>query len=192
MGTEFELKYKASPVLQQAIAREYTGFTEISMETTYYDTPGKALSSRRILMRRRMENGIAICTVKTPETEGVRGEWEIACDDVATAIPKLCKLGAPKELHTWAKEGLVPLCGARFTRSIAMIEHEDFIAELALDSGVLLGAGKEMPLCEVELELKSGSREALVAYATAFAEKYSLAAEPASKFRRALALTTGD
>lgn len=192
MGTEFELKYKATAHQHQAITREHTGFTEISMETTYYDTPGKTLSARHITLRRRTENGIAICTVKTPETEGVRGEWEIACDDVATAIPELCKLGAPKELGAWAKEGLIPLCGARFIRAAAMIEQKDFTAELALDSGVLLGAGKELPLCEVELELKSGSWESLVAYAAAFAEKHALAAEPASKFRRALALTTGE
>lgn len=192
MGTEFELKYRATAAQQQTIARDHGKFAEIFMETTYYDTPGKALSSRRITLRRRMENGIAICTVKTPEIGGVRGEWETACDDVTAAIPELCKLGAPKELVAWAKDGLLPLCGARFTRYTTAIEHEDFVAELALDFGVLLGAGKEQPLREVELELKSGSREALTAYAAAFAEKYGLMTESASKFRRALALTIGE
>lgn len=192
MGTEFELKYKATAAQQQTIAREYAGFTEISMETTYYDTPAKDFSVRRITLRRRMENGVAICTVKTPEKDGTRGEWELVCEDVVAAIPELCKLGAPEELLSWAKEGVFPLCGARFTRCATIMEQKDFTAELALDSGVLLGAGKELPLCEVELELKSGSREALLAFADAFAKKYGLAAEPASKFRRALALATGE
>ncbi len=192
MGTEFELKYKATAAQQQIIAREHAGFTEISMETTYYDTPSKDFSAGRITLRRRMENAVAICTVKTPEKDGARGEWELVCEDVTVALQELCKLGAPEVLLSWAKEGLFPLCGARFTRRATIIEQKDFTAELALDSGVLLGGGKEQPFCEVELELKSGSREALVAFADAFANEHGLAVETASKFRRALALATGE
>ena len=64
-------------------------------------------------------------------------------------------------------------------------DHGDAQIELALDRGVLLGGGKEAPLCEVELELKSGSEETLVALAEAIAREFSLSPEPKSKFQRA-------
>ena len=66
------------------------------------------------------------------------------------------------------------------------------MAELALDSGVLLGGGKEIALQEVELELKAGSEEALLALAKTVAAAYELTPEQASKFRRALTLAQGE
>jgi inorganic triphosphatase YgiF len=69
-----------------------------------------------------------------------------------------------------------------------MIVTEDFTAELALDSGVLLGGGREIPLCEAELELKSGSKDAMIHYAQILACRFKLVPERKSKFRRAAAL----
>ena len=68
------------------------------------------------------------------------------------------------------------------------MEHEDALLEIALDRGYLFAGEKQLPLCEVEVELKAGSQAAAVAYAKALAEKYGLIPEPGSKFRRALAL----
>lgn len=193
MGIEFELKYRAAEAQQEAILRQTAGEVRaIAMETTYYDTPDKVLAARRVTLRRRMENGIPVCTVKTPAEGGARGEWETACGDIREAVPELCKLGAPKYLILLTAGGVTPICGARFTRRAADIETADFTAELALDSGVLTGGGKELHLCEVELELKSGSREALVAYAEAFAARFGLEPEHRSKFRRAKALAEGE
>ena len=64
--------------------------------------------------------------------------------------------------------------------------------ELALDRGVLLGGGREVALCEVEVELKDGQPEAAVAFAQELAEKFGLRPEQKSKFRRALALAEGE
>ena len=71
------------------------------------------------------------------------------------------------------------------------IETADFTAELAIDSGILLGGGKEAPLCEVELELKSGDPKAMTAFMEQVAAQYGLVPEPHSKFRRAKALAEG-
>ena len=60
--------------------------------------------------------------------------------------------------------------------------------EIALDQGVLTGRGKAQPLCEVEVELKSGSQEAAVAFAEKLAAEFSLETEQMSKFRRAMIL----
>ena len=64
--------------------------------------------------------------------------------------------------------------------------------ELALDQGCLMGGGKEIPLCEVEVELKSGDEAGAVAFARQLARDYGLQPEENSKFRRALALAKGE
>ena len=193
MSIEFELKYAATAAAQEAVAAAFPAdYRVIAMETTYYDAPGGALSARHITLRRRLENGVSVCTVKTPAPGLARGEWECECGEIGDAIPRLCGLGAPKELLLLTAEGVEPICGARFTRRAGLIECGGATVELALDSGVLLGGGREIPLCEVECELKSGSPEAVLAFGTALAERFGLTVQRKSKFRRALALAKGE
>ena len=187
MGVEFELKYRATADQLAALAEEYTGpWKNYAMQTTYYDTHDRILGSKAMTLRCRLENGEAVCTVKTPEVGGARGEWDCRCESIQAALPELCKLGAPQLLLNLGQ--LEVVCGARFTRRAAMIVTEDFTAELALDSGVLLGGGREIPLCEAELELKSGSKDAMIHYAQILACRFKLVPERKSKFRRAAEL----
>lgn len=192
MGVELELKYKANEAALQAIEEAFPqpGIT-LQMHTVYYDTPNGALSARRYTLRKRLENGVSVCTLKTPARQG-RNEWEVACDSIEAAIPELCKLGGPEELLALTAKGVAPICGARFTRVAKVITLADATIELALDRGVLTGGGKEIPLCEAEAELKSGSAEALAAFGRQLAARFSLEAEVKSKFRRALSLAKGD
>lgn len=189
MGSEYELKYRAD---QESLHSIFTTFPArwqtISMETTYYDTPSHSLSHRRWTLRRRMENNRSVCTLKTPGTGMERGEWEVNADSIENAIPELCKLGASQELSALCKEGLVVSCGARFTRRAGTFTLRDSVMELALDEGVLLGGGKEIPLCELEVEHKEGSREEMERFAAELASLYNLQPEEKSKFARALAL----
>lgn len=189
MGAEYELKFKADPEVLRSV---YTTFPArwqtLQMETVYYDTPSGSISARRWTLRTRLENGTRICTLKTPEQDRVRGEWETEADSIEAAAPVLCKLGAPEALAALAQEGLVAICGARFTRRAGLFQLRDCTVELALDQGVLTGGGRELPLCELEVELKEGSREAADAFAAQLSEIYTLQAEEKSKFARALAL----
>lgn len=190
MATEFELKYRAT---EETIAAINTACKEppaqYRMQTTYYDTPSHSLSSHHITLRRRMENDISICTLKAPADLG-RLEFELECDNIEEAIPKLCKLSGIDP--TLLAEGVAPVCGARFTRLARTINLPDATVELALDKGVLLGGGKELPLCEVEVELKAGAPSAAVAYAGQLALAYGLQPEKKSKFARAMALAKGE
>ncbi len=192
MGIEFELKYKASPAQQEALLRTISGPVHVwDMETTYYDTRERHLTARRMTLRCRVESSLPVCTAKISLPDGSRGEWEWVSGNIHQAIPELCKLGAPETLVLYDAMGLEPVCGARFTRRAAEIVTADFTAELALDAGVLIGAGQEIPLCEVELELKSGSRKAMVAWMTELTGRFGLTQEKHSKFRRAMDLAEG-
>ena len=192
MGTEYELKFQASPGVLTAIREAFSGAEEaITMETTYFDTPSGSLSSRRYTLRRRLENGVSVCTLKTPGGN-VRGEWETECQAIETAIEPLVAMGAPEDLAQLAQEGLIPICGARFTRIAKTVTLPEGTVELALDQGILMGGNRQEPLCEAEVELKSGPMELCDRFAEALAARFALVPESKSKFARALALYKGD
>lgn len=193
MATEFECKFSASPAQQEQIHFALGTVTQtLQMETTYYDTPDKALSRRFWTLRRRMENGTPVCTLKTPAGGLGRNEFECRCDTVEAAIPQLCALMGSRALLALTVDGVQPICGARFTRKTFWITRQDFEAEVALDRGILFGGSREQPLCEVEVELKGGSRDSMLDYARDLQEKFDLRIEHKSKFRRALELAEGE
>ena len=188
MGREFELKFRTDAEVFEKIQMKYQDFTKISMETTYYDTFDLKLAFHHWTLRRRMENGVSVCTFKRPHKDGGRGEWEVEADSIMEGVMKLCQAGADWELMRATAGGLMETCGARFTRLAKQIEVPGGKVELALDQGVLIGKGKELPFWEVEVELKEGADEVASDFAKALAEEFRLTAEPKSKFVRAMAL----
>lgn len=184
MGREFELKYRASTEQLAGIKAAFPGdYTLIPMETTYYDTPGGALSAKYFTLRHRQEGDKHICTLKTPAGNGARNEFEAECPDILEALEPLSALSGeelPREL--------VVSCGAKFTRQAVLLELGGCTAELALDQGVLRNGERQVEFAEAELELKSGDRNALVAFGRLFAGRFGLTVEHKSKFARAKAL----
>ena len=192
MAVELEIKFCTTEETLEQLKTALPGEEKtFSMETTYYDTPHNDLSKRCITLRRRMENETSVCTLKAPAETG-RLEFELECDSIETAIPELCKRAHIKDLPTLLEKGVVPVCGARFKRLAKTVVYQDTTIEVALDQGILSGGGKEIPLCEVEFELKSGSEEQLRQFAAMAALQYGLNQERRSKFARANALAKGE
>ena len=188
MGREFELKFAATKLDHAALQERFGNLSPITMQTTYYDTPDFDMRRLHWTLRHRSENGISVCALKTPGNGFSHGEWEVCCSRIEDAIEVLLEKGAPAQLSDFAAAGLIPVCGARFVRLAGLIHAPACTVELALDEGVLLGGGKEMPLCEVEVELKDGTEEAAAAFAIALAQEYGLRPETRSKIARAMAL----
>ena len=186
MAIELELKYHCpAPVQAQIAAGLGDAYRSIPMETTYYDTPGGDLSRRHWTLRRRMEDGISVCTLKMPAGPA-REEYEVEAEALADALPTLSRLSGaelPREL--------VAVCGARFTRRAWLVREAGFTAELALDLGELTAGDKTAPICELEVELKDGLADMMTLWAMALAQRYGLSTEPKSKFARAKALAEG-
>ena len=189
MGREFELKYAATPKTLAVIQSQGENWTEISMETTYFDTDSGALKAKKCTLRQRLENGISVCTLKTPADGFGRGEWAMEapwCEETVKALFTAAGFeGVPfAQLH--------PVCGARFTRLAMNVELPDCAMEIALDQGMLYGGNQEIPLCEVEVECKGGKEAKTAAWARMLAEKYGLKPERFSKFYRASKLAEGE
>ena len=192
MATEYELKYKATPEILAAVEADYPAYWKtLKMESAYYDTPSGALSARRYTLRRRLENGVSVCTLKTPAGDA-RGEWETDCDSIDDSIGKLLSMGAPEDLAELTREGLVHICGAEFTRRAKMLHLPEGSVELALDWGQLTGGNRNAPVCEIEIELKTGTAEACHTLARELVDRFALLPEEKSKFARALALHKGE
>lgn len=192
MSREFELKYRCDSQTLQAIARKFGDFTTITMETTYYDTPDRKFAARRWTLRKRLENGRAVCALKIPLDDGSRGEWEVSSDSLMAGILQLCAQGAPQELLALTASGVRPVCGASFTRLAKTLTLDAAQVELALDQGCLLGGNRQLPLTEVEVELKSGPDAAARDFARQLAQSFALEEEPKSKLARAMALAFGE
>ena len=192
MGREFELKFRATEGQFAALKADFPNYHPIEMETTYYDTFDGKMGNYHWTFRRRMENGVSVCALKTPGEDGGTGEWEVEENSIIMAVPKLVKAGAPWLLAEFTVSGVVPVCGAKFTRLAVHVEYEDAVLELALDEGILTGGGRELPLMEVEVELKSGRDDQAMAFAKTLAEKYGLLPESRSKYSRALGLAKGE
>ena len=188
MSIEFELKYAATAAQLEILKNRYPHLRPIAMETTYYDNAAGDVSRLKWTFRRRIENEKSICTLKTPMAGLGRAEFEVECSDLLEAVPKLVAQGAPAQLLALVADGIAESCGARFTRLAGILELPGCSAELALDEGILLGGGKELPFREVEVELKDGSEEAVTTFAESLATELGLAPEHKSKVARARAL----
>ena len=196
MGIELEWKFALPEALPFADILDWDGIQRrmaetprlYHMQTSYYDSPDRFLSSRRITLRRRLENERSVICCKAPVPDAadsrLRGEWELDADDPIAALPRLMDLGAPAELAD-CKE-LAPLCGADFHRRALLLRFEDgSAAELALDEGRLFGAERSIPLRELELELKAGAPDAALAFCRLLQARFNLISQEKSKFARA-------
>ncbi len=200
MATELEWKYAVPSPAVLAELPAWEGFSglfdgppkQYHMQTLYLDTADRRLAAADITLRRRMENQTSVVCCKAPlpgETAPagkLRGEWELETDDMEAALPVLVERGAPRVILEAAADGLAPVCSADFLRTARLLRLPDgTTAELALDSGSLLGQIKTMPFCEVELELKSGNPDACLALIEALAAARGLKPQPLSKYARA-------
>lgn len=189
MGRELELKFAATPAILEAICCDGENWTKISMETTYFDTDDGALAKKKCTLRQRIENGTSVCTMKTPAAGFGRGEWSLEAPWNEETVQALFAAAGEKYIPV---EKLHPVCGARFTRLARTVEFSQCTVEIALDQGILSGGGREIPLCEVEVEYKSGDEDAAIAWAQNFARQYGVKQELYSKFYRARSLAKGE
>lgn len=193
--TEVELKLSLDPSHVRAFRRhpalEGIKPAERRLHSVYLDTPAWDLVKRRIAFRVRKAGRQWLQTLKA-ESASVgaltrRPEWEV---DLPRGHHDLGRL--PKEALALLKGVEVNLIGPAFAtdfrRTAWQVEYGGANVEVALDVGEIRSGPHTQPLCEVELELKSGPGEALFDLALALLAEVPLGVEPRSKAARGYVL----
>lgn len=169
--------------------------------TRYYDTPDFALSARGVALRVRRVGRRWLQTLKTEgERQGGlsrRVEFEMP---VSRGAPDWNRF--PSEARAYVPEALraqlVPVFETRFRRTAWLIAGRGGAQiEVALDVGEVVArqdaktGERSQPICEIELELKSGRPDALFALALDWAAAFDCLPFDLSKAERGVRLAHG-
>jgi len=150
----------------------------------YLDTPDLDLMQRRLALRVRRVGRVWVQTLKA-ETQvagalSTRPEWEARVFGPAPILALL-----PEEARDLLG-GIDPLrlgilFSTDFRRTAWTVSRAGAGMEVALDEGQVLAAGASRPICEVEIELRTGPVEALHELALLLVEAVPMLPEPRSK-----------
>ena len=199
MGSEIEIKLdiKNEDVLteildDERLKKDFGHFTIISMNADYYDTRDLDLLRHNYVIRIRKENGDYVCTLKkrTKELESgvlIREEWN---KEIPTKNIKLDYFPETKDEMAEIIGGkeLVKIVETDFVRRTLDVEYGSSLLEMAVDYGKIISNGHEVPIMEVEIELKKGIESDIVPFIDEYLKDYNLKVETESKFSRGVDL----
>ncbi len=166
---------------------------KLKLRTLYFDTQDWAFQALGWSLRVREVDGAFYQTLKGGG--GVeaglhqRDEWEASLTTDKPAfhvIPPQCK---PQHMTEDSFNSDITLRFlTEFERSLWEWAHGDSLIEIALDRGHVRGEGRARPLCELELELKRGSKDVLLKFSNELQQRFALSFEIQSKAEKGYAL----
>jgi inorganic triphosphatase YgiF len=169
------------------------------LRAVYVDTPDERLAAARWVLRLRKEGRRWVQAVKGPG-DGVLARFEhevvLGPSREVPAIDVMRHADAPgfdaflRALGDGA-DALAPVFETHVRRTHRMLRVRGATVEIALDEGAILAGGRREPVCELELELKTGSVQALTALAAQWAERHGLWLDVQTKAERGQRLAHG-
>ena len=204
MLTEIELKLQLSPgsiprLLRQPLLRSLSASNPITrrLYSIYYDTPDMRLRQSGLAFRLRQAGRHWFQTIKGGGAAAAglhqRNESEA---QVLKAQPDFTKISDPSLARLFAsrilRERLQPQFITDFNRTTRLLRFSDGSeAEFCLDRGKIIADSRHVPLCEIELELRSGNISVLFQFALDLLHSVPFRLESVSKAERGYALVTG-
>jgi triphosphatase len=161
------------------------------LNDTYYDTPGGTLQRDGVTLRVRQSRKRFVQTVKVAPAEGDiplrRTEWECR---VAGMAPDFQALAPVMTLDALARDPLQPIFTTELRRRVRTLMLPNGTVEVAFDTGVVKAGERTTPICEIELELKSGGAAALYDLGILLSEYAALRPTTRSKAQRGYELVS--
>jgi triphosphatase len=158
-----------------------------TLRSTYFDTDKRKLRNKGLSLRVRQSNGRHVQTIKQQRGRSVglfeRNEWE---QEIAGQQPDLdAARGTALEplLGKKLRRRLKPIFETRVRRTAYPIRRNGSEVKLTVDRGTVEAAGRTLPLCEIELELKQGAPAELFELARDLGKAVPI--QPASKSKAA-------
>ncbi|HEY0596310.1 CHAD domain-containing protein, partial [Sphingopyxis sp.] len=165
MANEVELKLELSPAAADLVAASglLAGTPGKARQiSTYFDTDDQDVAKAGFSLRIRRTGKKRIQTIKADGASAaglfVRSEWECA---VGQDIPVLDYSTPLPTLLGDAADAIAPVFEVRIDRQTWLVEDGGASIELVLDCGKVVAGERSAPVCEIELELKSGDSGAL-------------------------------
>ncbi len=182
METEIELKFFVSPDFSDTLRRKIaeTKILQSScreLGNTYFDTQDNWLRKHDIGLRIRRFDDVFIQTVKTSGrvVAGLHQRPEYNAEHTCN-LPEL--ILHPDDIWPEGKKVAVlqselnAIFSTNFTREQWLVGMPDGSQiEVAFDQGKVIAGDKEDPICEVELELKSGQADSLFILARSLSDE---------------------
>ncbi|WP_375464931.1 CHAD domain-containing protein [uncultured Methylobacterium sp.] len=165
------------------------------LTATYFDTADGALRAAGLTLRVRRTGENFVQTVKAGAgAAGLfdRAEWETEVAGEAPDPDAFADTPVADLLAASGAPALIPQFRTVVTRSVRPVTYGDSRIAATLDAGHVEAEGVNAPLCELELELESGSAADLFGLAQALAETVPLRLGVLSKSARGFALRKAD
>ena len=179
---------------EQALERAVTR----RLHSVYWDTPGLSLHQLGLALRVRRVETKWIQTVKDRGTQHAglfdRAEDEVQVDDATPNLRRISNTALREAIAGALESGdaLQPVVETDVRRSLRTLQRGDAEIEVCLDVGQVRTAAGDVPLSEVELELKSGSPGSLFDFALDLHERVPLRPAQSDKPTLGFRLLTGE
>jgi triphosphatase len=202
MAVETELKLRIAPeqlarLKRHALLKSCSVSRPVTrrLQNIYYDTPKLDLHNSGMALRLRHTGRQWLQTLKGGGSVQAglhqRNEWEVpvkraALDFSATQEVEWDELLAPP-----LRKKLKPVFVTDFFRNSRMLDFQGAQIELCMDQGEVRTEQLSVPICELELELKSGDPQNLFELALALLEIVPIELEAVSKAEQGYRLLSG-
>ena len=202
MAIETELKLRMTPeqlarLRRHALFKSHQIVAPVTrrLHNIYYDTPNLELHQRRMALRLRRVKGQWLQTLKgggqTMAGLHQRSEWEVPVPSAKLDFSGLDEIVRDEYLPPALRERLGPVFVTDFYRTSREINWQGAIIEVCMDHGEVKTEQHSTPICEVELELKSGEPRQLFELAQALLSVVPFELETVSKAEQGFRLISG-
>lgn len=202
IGREIELKLAIPPEQAKRFASNRVlarlGASALAPATrrlvsTYFDTADFRLAKQRIALRVRQDGTKRTQTIKRASTPrdgfNARSEHEVEIEGDRPEVDRVEPNGLRRLLwKDGIRKRLKPVFITDLRRRTWPLEIDGARVELALDIGTISSGRKSVPICEAELELKSGDADSLYKIARALHRTIPFTLEARTKAERGYAL----
>ena len=202
METEIELKFFVSPEFSSQLLRKISEAKILQQSSrmlgnVYFDTPDQILRQHDIGLRVRRFDDVFVQTLKTAGrvVAGLhqRPEYNAEINGTDPDLSLHPVDAWPESVNVAdVQQQLAPLFSTDFERQQWLVSMPDGSqVELAFDQGEVSAKGQTTPICEVELELKSGQTDALFTLARELCAEGGMRLGNLSKAARGYRLAAG-
>ena len=202
MPVETELKLRIAPehlarLKRHALLKTHSSSRPITrrLQNIYYDTPKFELHQSGMALRLRHIGRHWLQTLKGGGSAQaglhMRNEWEVPVMNAKLNFSASQAIDWNELLQPSLRRKLKPVFVTDFSRNSRMLNFRGTHIELCMDQGEVRTEQLSSPICELELELKSGTQRKLFEFAQAILEIVPFELEAVSKAERGYRLLSG-